>query len=219
MVISPLLYRSLRPLSWYLTSFHMSVHLPVDILDRSSPPGAQILRFARQNYATPVEEHDVIEEALDVGNHLCRHHHRTVSAEVGYQSVQDLTPRKGVQSAERLVQNVESRPACKDQRKPGLLDHPFGERTDLLVGSEPHDSKQFVEPFPIEVRVEVRIEVACLANGHPSVEMVHVRQKGHARLGFDTRRQTVDEDGPRRRRHQACQDLHERRLAATIRTE
>src|SRR5664280_3284819 len=196
MVMSPIVYRSLRPLSWYLTSFHISVHLLVDILDRCASPGAQILRLARKDHAATVEKHDVIEKALDIGDHLRRQDHRAVSAKVGYQGIQNLTARKGVQPSKGLVQDVEPCPARENQRKPRFLDHPLGQRADLLAGSETHDGKQFLEALPVEVDVEVRIEVTCLADRHPPVEMVHIRQKRNHRLGSDARRHAVDKDAP-----------------------
>src|SRR5664280_2162256 len=107
MVMRPIVYRSLRPLNSYLTSFHMSVYLPVDLLDRSVAPGTQILRFARQDHTTIIEEHDVVKEAFNIGNHLRRQDHRAVSAEVGYQRIQDLDTRQGIQPSEGLVQDVE----------------------------------------------------------------------------------------------------------------
>src|SRR5450756_1103101 len=216
MVMRPIVYRSLRPLNSYLTSFHMSVHLLVDILDRCASPGAQILRLARQDDTTIVEEHDVVEKALDIGNHLRRQDHRTVSAEVGYQRIQNLGTRQGIQPSEGLVQDVEPCPAGEDQRQPRLLDHPPGQRADLLAGSETHDGKQLLEALPVKVVVEVRIEVTCLADRHPPVEMVHVRQKRDYRLCSDARHHAVDKDAPRRWRHQACEDLHERRLPTAV---
>src|SRR5450830_972233 len=219
MVMSPIVYRSLRPLSWYLTSFHMSVHLPVDILDRCASPGAQVLRLARQDHTAIVEEHDVVEKALDIGDHLRRQDHRAVSTEVGYQGIQDLGTRQGIQSAERLVQDVEPCAAGENQRQPCLLDHPPGQRADLLAGSKTHDGKQFLEALPVKVVVEVRIEVTCLADRHPPVEMVHVRQKRDDRLGSDTRDHAVDKHASRRWRHQSCEDLHECRLPTAVRAK
>src|SRR5450830_794686 len=197
----------------------MSIHLPVDILNRCASLGTQVLGIARKDHAATVEEHDVIEKALDIGDHLRRQDHRAVSAKVGYQGIQDLTARKGVQPSEGLVQNVEPCPARENQRQPRLLDHAFRQRADLLAGSETHDGEQLPKALPVEVEVEVRIEVTCLANRHPPVEMVHIRQKRDHRLGPDARRHTVHKDTPRCWRHQTCEDLHERRLPTPVGTE
>src|SRR5450759_1202945 len=197
----------------------MSVHLPVDILNRCASPSTQVLGIARKDHAATVEKHDVIKKALDIGDHLRRQDHRAVSAKVGYQGIQNLTARKGVQPSKGLVQDVEPCPARENQRKPRLLDHPLGQRADLLAGSETHDGKQFLEALPVEVEVEVRIEVTCLADRHPPVEMVHIRQKRDHRLGSDARHHAVDKDAPRRWRHQTCEDLHERRLPTAVGTE
>ena len=152
----------------------MSIHLPVHLLDGSVPLRAQILGLAGQHDAAALEEDHVVEEALDLANHLRRHKHGRIRPEVGHEGVENLAPCQWVQPSERFVENVESCPACKHQRQARLFNHALGQRAYLLLRRQPHDLQQVLEALWLEVGVEIMEEVARLAHGHPPVQLVDI---------------------------------------------
>ena len=133
--------------------------------------------------------------------------------------VEDIVPRRGVDAAYRLIEQIESCTAAHDHDELHLLSRALGH----LLYRPLLGYVQMLEHFPgaltVKVRVEVGIEIHELPGIHPLRQAGAVGQIAHERLALLAGLIPADVDLARVRRQQAVCQLNKRCFAAAVRAE
>ena len=166
-----------------------------------------------------IEEDDLVEHRLDVGDQVRADDDGGLWIVVGNDGVQDVIPRCGVDAADRLVEQVELCLAAHCQHELHLLLHALRHLADGLVEVQAEVREHPLCGLPVEIGVEITVEVQQLPRFHPRAERDAVGQVGHDGVRLRRRGFPVDQNFTARGLKQAHGELDERGFAAAVRAE
>ena len=133
--------------------------------------------------------------------------------------VHHLLAREDVHAVERLVKHHHLCVAAEGERKSDFGVHAGGERANLVLRVQLHALKGFLVPPFIEVLEEIRIVLACVRDAHIGVKVAFRRHVGNVLLRFRPDRDAIERDFAAGLLRQSGNHLHQRRLAASVRTQ
>ena len=165
------------------------------------------------------EKRHVVENVLHVCDQVRGDDDGGLRVVVGDDGAENVVARRGVDAADRLVEQVELRLAAHDEDELHLFARALGHLLDLLLRLDAEPLHHLHGGRAVKVVVEVTEKVQQLQRRHPVGEIGALRQVGDDLLRVPARCHAVDEDFPGIRRQQAVCQLDERALAAPVRAE